>query len=124
MEPGLIVAISVVKLGGVEPAVSVSNCNEFEVAPPEEAVCTEITDIPAVAISLAGTLAVSLVPSTNWVTRALDPHRTLEVAVKPEPFAVRVKVEPPAVVIAGERLMSTGTGLLIVYAADATALGV
>jgi hypothetical protein len=75
VEPGVTVAVSVVKEApDPEPAESTSNCIEFEAPPPGAGVCTTIPVIPAEAISLAVTCAVSWVALTNCVVRAVLPE--------------------------------------------------
>jgi hypothetical protein len=94
IEPAVTIAVSVVKDGGVvdpDVAESTSNCSEFEVPPPR-AVCTVMVVIPAAAMFDAGTYAVSWVPLTNCVERAVLPQRTVEPDVNPDPVTVSVTV--------------------------------
>ena len=94
VDPAATVAFRVVNVGPVEvpdPEESTSNCQVLEVPPPGPGVCTETVKIPADAISLAGTVAVSCVPLTNCVARAEVPQLTTELPVNPEPFTVNVK---------------------------------
>ena len=103
----------VVKFGGVfEPAESISNINAFEL--PTPGVCTISVAVPAFAIAEAGTCAMSSVALTCCVERAVEPQITVENAVKPTPMIVNAKADEPAGLIAGERLLITSTGRLIV----------
>lgn len=65
-EPAVTEAVKEVNAGGVVPvaAESTSNCNELEVPPPGVRVSTVIAVIPAVAMLVAGTCAVSWVALT------------------------------------------------------------
>jgi hypothetical protein len=58
--------------------------------------------------------AVSCVALTNVVLRALPLKLTIELPTKFVPFTVRLKAIPPAVAVAGERVVTVGTGLLTV----------
>ena len=69
------VAVNVVKIGGVpELDVSISNCSEFDVPPPGVEFCTETAPVPALAMSDAGTWAVTCMLFTYWVARAVVPQ--------------------------------------------------
>jgi hypothetical protein len=57
--------------------------------------------LPAAAIRLAATDAVSCVALTNVVGMAVPFHLTVEPDKKPVPFTVRVKAAPPAVAEVG-----------------------
>ena len=62
-------------------------------------------------ISEAGMLAVSCVAETKVVVRAVPLKLTLEPAMNPVPFTVRVKAGSPAVAELGLRLLMVGAGL-------------
>jgi len=67
------VAVTAVNVGGVDPAPaeSTSNCNVLEVPTPGVGVCTVIDVIPELAISAAGTCAVSWVALPYVVASAV-----------------------------------------------------
>ncbi len=52
--------------------------------------------VPVLAIRAAGTVAVNCVALTKVVASAVDPHSTLEVAVKFIPLMVSIRSLPPA----------------------------
>jgi hypothetical protein len=79
-----------------------------ETMPPELATVTPA--LPALAIKLAGTAAVSCVPLTTVVVSAVPFHCTVEELKKSVPLTVSVKAGPPAVAEAGLRLVIVGTG--------------
>ena len=70
--------------------------------------------VPAVAMSEAGTVAVTLVLLTNVVVRLAPFHFTTLPCTKLVPFTVRVNCGPPAVALLGESEVAVGTGLLMV----------
>src|SRR5262249_51238723 len=72
-----------------------------DVPPPGAGVNTVMLGVPAPAISLAGMAAVSCVDETNVVVRPAPLTCTIELFVKFEPVAVRVKAAPPADAAAG-----------------------
>src|SRR2546428_113092 len=57
--------------------------------------------------------AVNWAALTKVVVRAAPFQRTVEPLVKPVPFTVSVKAAPPTCALAGARLETAGTGLLI-----------
>jgi|SRR5208283_2888081 len=77
------------------------------------AVVTVTLAVPAVAIRLAGTAALSLVALTNVVVSAALPHSAVAPETKLVPFIVRVKAAPPAVAELGFKLVIVGGGGLI-----------
>ena len=91
----------------------VSVC-EFDVPPPGAEFTTVIEAVPAVAISEARIVAVSVVLEMNVVARPEPLKSTVDEATKFVPFTVRVKSEPPASVEVGEMLVVVGTGFRIV----------
>jgi hypothetical protein len=72
--------------------------------------------VPCAARSLAGIAAVSWVLLTKAVVRLLPFHCTTELGTKLEPFTVRVKADPLAEVVEGDREVTLGTGLFTVNA--------
>lgn len=72
-----------------------------EVPPPGAGVATVTEAVPAVAMSVAGTIAVSVVLEMN-VVESGDPFQSaVEEARKFEPLSVNVNCAPPAVVDVG-----------------------
>lgn len=49
---------------------------------------------------------------TKVVGSGFPVHRTTELAVKAEPFTVKVKAAPPACAVEGFRLVMTGSGFV------------
>jgi hypothetical protein len=81
-----------------------------EAAPPGFVAVT--LALPAAAIRLAATDAVSWVALTNAVGSAEPFHRTVAPERKPVPFTVRVKAAAPELAEFGLRLVMAGTGVL------------
>jgi hypothetical protein len=69
--------------------------------------------VPAEAIRLAGTKAVSRVALTNVVRSTVPFHCNVAPAANPLPFTVNVNAEPPAVAELGLRLLMAGRGLIV-----------
>jgi hypothetical protein len=106
-------------MAGLKLAI-VGGCGMVVKTAPEEmapSVLMVTLDWPALAIRLAGTMAVSCVEVTYVVASVLVPHKALEPEVKFEPLMVSVKAVPPATAEAGLRLSTTGGGWRIVKAA-------
>jgi hypothetical protein len=83
--------------------------------PPPGVGFTTVTDaVPAVAMSLAGTVAVNSVALTYFVASPVPFHFTVEVETKFVPATVRVNAAPPAVALEGESEVGVGDGLLMV----------
>jgi hypothetical protein len=97
------------------------NVCALDVPPPGLEFTTVIEAVPAVAISDAGTVAVSCVEETNVVEREVPAQRTVEVETKFVPVTVKVNCGPPAVAQVGLIAVVVGTGLLMV---NVTALDV
>jgi len=90
-----------------------------EAPPPGAGFAAVIETVPEEATSLAGIAAVSCVLLTKVVLR-LEPFTcTRDPFTKFEPFTVSVKVPLPTTTVAGDRLVSDGTGLLTVKVRDA-----
>jgi xanthosine utilization system XapX-like protein len=88
---------AVAQVGLVEVIVGdavIVNVATFDVAP--QGVTTVIDAVPAVAISEAGTVAVSCVAETKVVVNAVAFHFTVEPETKLVPFTVNVNCGPPA----------------------------
>lgn len=89
-----------------------------DVPPPGAAVVTVIAIEPAVAISVAGIVALSCVALTKTVGRFAPFHCTCDAATNPLPFTVRVKAAEPVATAAGAMVEMTGAGLSMANAAD------
>src|SRR5204863_8067784 len=89
------------------------------------AVVTVTLAVPALAIRLAGTVAVTCTPLTYVVVSAVAPHCTVAPLTKFVPFTVKVNPAPPAVAEFGLRLVMVGVGGLVgnVAGADERATG-
>src|SRR5207249_4118769 len=109
-----------VALAGASPLTTgtglaaIVNVWALEVPPPGSGVKTVTEAVPTAARSAAGMAAVSCVPLTNVVVRAVPFQRTSEVATKFVPVTVSVKSVPPAAALLGVRVESVGTGALMV----------
>jgi hypothetical protein len=90
----------------IASAVLTVNVAGADAAPPVLATVT--LAVPALAMSAAGTEAVTCVAETKVVVRAVPFQFTVEPLTNPEPVTVRVKVGPPAVAEFGDRLVITG----------------
>ena len=88
------------------------NVDPAEVPP---GVATVTLAVPAVAIRLAGTAAVSCLALTNVVVRAVVPQAAFAPETKFVPLIVRVKAAPPAVAELGLKLAIVGGGGLVVF---------
>ena len=73
--------------------------------------------VPAVAMSLAGMVAVSTVLETKVVVRSLPFQRTTAPLTKFVPVMVRVKLSLPATAVAGLMLLIVGNGFVMVKVA-------
>jgi hypothetical protein len=87
------------------------NVCPFEVPPPGVGVTTVTVALPAVAMSVAGMAAVSVVAEPKVVGRTLPFHWTTELVMKFVPVTVSVKAGPPAVADEGLIPLVVGTGL-------------
>ena len=88
--------------------------NALDVPPPGVGFITVTDAVPAAAMSLAGTEAVTFVPLTYFVVSPVPFQRTVEVETKFVPVTVRVNAAPPAVAPGGESELAFGDGLLTV----------
>jgi hypothetical protein len=78
--------------------------------PPGAGLLTVTLAVPAVAMSVAGIVAVSCVALINVVVRGLPFHCTEELLMKFVPFTVSVNAPTPAVATNGLMLVTVGTG--------------
>jgi hypothetical protein len=81
----------------------------FDVPPPGAGFTTVIEAVPPVAISTAGTIAVTWVYETKVVVSATPLKSTTEEESNPVPFTVSVNCAPPAVVDVGVMEVVVGT---------------
>ncbi|MCI0525280.1 MAG: hypothetical protein L0Y75_08475 [Acidobacteria bacterium] len=90
----------------------------FERPPPGAGLNTVMETVPARAMRVAFTVAVSFCGPSNFVGRSSPFQRTTEFSTKlllfPAPLTVKAKAGPPATIEAGFRLRMLGVGLLIV----------
>jgi hypothetical protein len=84
-----------------------------DVPPPGAGLVTVMLADPALAISLAGTWAVSWLALAKVVVSAVPFHFTTEFATKLAPLTVNVKVAPPTVAPVGATDATVGAGLLM-----------
>jgi hypothetical protein len=89
------------------------------VPPPGAGENTVTVAVPAVVILVAGTMAVSEVELTKLVVSAVPFHLITELLIKLLPVAVNVNAGLPAVMVEGEMLLNTGTGLLLIVNVNA-----
>ena len=83
----------------------------FDAPPPGPGFTTVTDDVPAEAISVCGTLAVSFDELANTVARGLPFQFTTEPATNPVPVTVSVKPGPPGARLDGDRgSFTSGTG--------------
>jgi hypothetical protein len=85
-----------------------------EVPPPGAAFVTVTGKVPAVAMAVAGIVAVTSVVLTNVVVAAVPLKLTAEPLTKPVPVTVSVNAAPPAVALEGESDVIVGAGLFTV----------
>src|SRR5262249_3338901 len=91
-----------------EAGALIVKLSELDAAAP--GVATLIVAVPAVAIRLAGTMAVSRGGLTKFVVRTGEFHRTVEPVPKLVPPPVMVNAGPPAAADAGAIEESPGAG--------------
>ena len=106
-DPPLILSVGDVDEGAVTVKFTLP-----DVPPPGAGVETEIASDPALATSLAGIAAVSVVADMNVVERGDPLTRTCDAATKPVPVTVRVNAGEPAGALVGEIDDTAGVGLL------------
>lgn len=83
---------------------------EVEVPPPGAGLNTATEEVPAVAISLAGTMAVSLEELTKVVVESRPLNFTTESVTKLAPFAVKVNSGSPTTLETGSIESRVGIG--------------
>jgi hypothetical protein len=83
-----------------------------DVPPPGAGFATVTCTWPGTAKSVAVNAMVSSVALSTVVARALPPNEATEAARKPVPMTVTLVALAPAVMLAGERDVMVGTGLL------------
>jgi hypothetical protein len=85
-----------------------------EVPPAGVGLNTVIGKLPPVCTSAAVICAVNWVELTRVAGRLLPLKRTIELPLKLVPLTVNTKSASPAILLAGEMLLTVGTGLLTV----------
>jgi hypothetical protein len=117
--PALILAGEILESEG--SGLLIVSVKAAEVPPPGPGFATVIETVPEEATSLAGIAAASCVELTKAMLR-LEPFTCItDPFTKFEPLTVNVKVPLPASTVAGDKLVSDGTGLLTVKVRDALA---
>jgi hypothetical protein len=95
----------------IDAASSTGNAIAFDVPP--HGLTTVIENVPAVAMRVAGTVAVRSVEETNVVVSALPFQFTTEVEMKFVPFTVNVNCESPAFAHVGLSELIDGVALIV-----------
>ena len=90
------------------------NVDAADVPPPGGGFVTVTLAVPALAMSDALIVAVSLVALANVVVRGEPFQFTTEEETKLVPLTVSVKLAPPCVALDGESFVIVGAGLLMV----------
>ena len=106
---------AVAQVGLVEVIVGdalIVNVTAFDVPP--QGVTMVIEAVPGVAISEAGTVAVSCVEETNVVVNAVPFHFTVEPETKLVPFTVNVNCGPPATAQFGLSEVMLGAASMVI----------
>jgi hypothetical protein len=95
---------------------AIVNVTGLDVAPPPQELgfTTVIEAVPAVAMSDAGTVAVSCVAETNVVASGVPFQFTVEVETKLVPFTVNVNCPSPAVAQVGLSELIVGLALIVI----------
>jgi hypothetical protein len=88
--------------------------NVIPVDVPPQGFTTVIEGVPVVAMSDAGTVAVSCVEETNVVASAVAFQFTVEVETKFVPFTVKVNCGPPAAAQVGLSEPIVGLALIVI----------
>jgi hypothetical protein len=105
------VAVSGVVTAGVFAMVSVT---EVDVAPEHVGFTTVIEAVPALAMRMAGTVAVTCVEETNDVVSGEPFQFTVEVETKFVPFTVNVNCGPPGATQVGSIELMVGLALIVI----------
>jgi len=95
----------------IEGAASIVNVTAFDVPP--HGLTTVIEAVPALAMLLAGTVAVSCIEETNVVVNAAPFQFTVEVETKFVPLTVNVNCISPAEAQVGLRELMAGAALIV-----------
>ena len=99
----------------IEGAASIVNVTAFDVPP--HGLTTVIEAVPALAMLLAGTVAVSCIEETNVVINAAPFQFTVEVEMKFVPLTVNVNCISPAEAQVGLSELMAGAVLMVNVAA-------
>lgn len=91
-------------------AVTTGRNIRLDFPPPGAGVTTVIQPVPAAAVRIAGTAAVSFRLETNVVVSCVELKKTWEVAVKFDPVTVNVNSAPPGATATGPIASIYGTG--------------
>ena len=97
---------------GLLPAEVMVKVSELDVPPPGAGVTTVTAAVPAEDTNAPLTIAVICSPLTKVVASAVPFQLIVDEAMKLVPFTVRVNAAVPAAVLAGERELAVGTGLV------------
>jgi hypothetical protein len=103
--------VSWLVITGVLAMVSVTG---VDVAPAHVEFTTVIEAVPALAMRMAGTVAVSCVEETNVVASGVPFHFTIEVERKFVPITVNVNCGPPGVTQVGLIELIVGLVLIVI----------
>lgn len=108
-------SVPALMVAGERPVIpgTTGKLTALEVPPPGFLLNTVINKLPCLMISFAGIKAVNCVELTKVVVRLLPLTRTTELETNRLPLTVSVKLAPPMGASGGERLLMTGTGLVI-----------
>jgi hypothetical protein len=95
---------------------AIVNVTGVDVAPPPQELgfTTVIEAVPAVAMSDAGTVAVTCVEDTNVVASGVPFQFTVEVETKFVPFTVNVNCAPPVAAQVGLSELIVGRALIVI----------
>jgi hypothetical protein len=83
----------------------------LDVPPPGVGLITVTDAVPTVAMSLAGTEAVTFVPLRYVVVSPVPFQFTIDPETKSVPVTVSVNAAPPAMAVVGESELAFGSGL-------------
>jgi hypothetical protein len=104
--------------GGLTATTTVTaSVSALEVPPPGPGVVTVTARLPALANCAAGSVAVNCVALPYVVASAVFPNSTTDWAQKPVPVTVSVALPLPALIVAGEMVLTAGAGFTTVTAA-------
>jgi hypothetical protein len=109
-----------VTVGGGLPGACTVNCTAVEVPPPGAGFETATGKVPALAKSLAGSVAVTTLEPTKVVARGAPAKFAVEEAMNPLPLIVSVMGLLPAAAEEGDTLVTVGTGLAVACTVKST----